>query len=317
MLGSPRSGTTLLYHMILSAGNFAVYHTESNVFNLLVPRFGDLSVRRNREALMKVWLNSKLFERSGLVAQEIETKILDECKNAGDFLRIIMESIAYQQHMERWAECTPDHLFYLAEIKKTIPDALVIHILRDGRDVALSLEKQHWIRPFPWDKGRDLVVAGFYWEWMVRKGRKNGQALGQDYFEVHFEDLVSNPRGTLPRVGQFIDHDLDYDRILRVGLGSVRHPNTSFGDTSGSTAFNPVGRWRTQLTDLQLTEFEGLFGRTLKEMGYHLAGAGLPKGKGRGRSRMVVYESLFSAKLWAKRNTPLGHWLISDDLSWL
>jgi hypothetical protein len=39
VLGCPRSGTTVLYHMLLSAGNFAVYRTESNVFNLLVPRF--------------------------------------------------------------------------------------------------------------------------------------------------------------------------------------------------------------------------------------------------------------------------------------
>lgn len=49
VLGSVRSGTTLLYHMLLSAGGFAVYRSESNVFNLLEPRFGDLHVRRNRK----------------------------------------------------------------------------------------------------------------------------------------------------------------------------------------------------------------------------------------------------------------------------
>src|SRR5580692_13071691 len=84
VLGSPRSGTTLLYHMILSAGNFAVYRTESNVFNLLGPRFGDLSVRRNREALMKVWLGSKLFTRSGLAATEVEHRVLEDCRSGGD-----------------------------------------------------------------------------------------------------------------------------------------------------------------------------------------------------------------------------------------
>src|SRR5215467_9454277 len=45
VLGCGRSGTTLLYHMILSAGDFAVYRTESNAINLLEPRFGDLSVK--------------------------------------------------------------------------------------------------------------------------------------------------------------------------------------------------------------------------------------------------------------------------------
>ena len=77
VLGCPRSGTTVLYHMLLSAGGFAVYRSESNVFNLLVPRFGDLRVRKNREELMDHWLRSKLFRVSGLDAQQIRRKILE------------------------------------------------------------------------------------------------------------------------------------------------------------------------------------------------------------------------------------------------
>src|SRR5271165_2516539 len=83
VLGCGRSGTTLLYHMLLSAGNFAVYRTESNAINLLEPRFGDLSVRRNKEKLMEAWLGSKLFERSGLDAQAIKAKVMAECRNGG------------------------------------------------------------------------------------------------------------------------------------------------------------------------------------------------------------------------------------------
>jgi hypothetical protein len=59
-----------------------------------------------------------------------------------------MEVIARKQHVQRWADCTPEHLLYLKQIQQTIPGALIIHVLRDGRDVSLSLEKQGWIRPF-------------------------------------------------------------------------------------------------------------------------------------------------------------------------
>src|SRR5271165_2730316 len=45
VLGCPRSGTTVLYHMLLSAGNFAVYRVESNAINLIEPAFGDLSIQ--------------------------------------------------------------------------------------------------------------------------------------------------------------------------------------------------------------------------------------------------------------------------------
>src|SRR2546426_5479321 len=80
VLGCPRSGTTVLYHMLLSAGGFAVYRAESNVFNLLVPRFGDLRSAKNRRRLLGHWLQSKLFEVSGLDTSEIESRVMSECR---------------------------------------------------------------------------------------------------------------------------------------------------------------------------------------------------------------------------------------------
>src|SRR5438132_11876943 len=218
VLGCGRSGTTLLYHMILSAGGFAVYRAESNVINLLEPRFGNLSIRRNREKLMDAWINSKLFLVSGLNADEIRNKVLQECRNGGDFLRIIMGGMARHQGVRRWADCTPEHLLYLARIKETIPDALIVHIIRDGRDVALSLGKQKWIHPFAWDRQHPLLAGALYWEWMVRKGREDGRKLGNDYCEVRFEELIQDPRTVLFRLGEFIEHDLDYDRIREIGI---------------------------------------------------------------------------------------------------
>ena len=70
-----------------------------------------------------------------------------------------MGDIAEQQGASRWGECTPEHLLYIDKIKRDIPDAKVIHVIRDGRDVAVSLDRQRWIRPFPWDKKQSLLVA--------------------------------------------------------------------------------------------------------------------------------------------------------------
>jgi hypothetical protein len=219
-----------------------------------------------------------------------------------------------QQNVERWADCTPDHLLYLDQIKRTIPEALVIHIVRDGRDVALSLEKQGWIRPFPWDKNNSVLVAGLYWEWIVNHGRENGRAWGADYTEVHFEDLITNPRPTLAKLGEFIQHDLDYDRIQSVGVGSVSDPNTSFKSGAG---FNPVGRWRSQFSPEALAQFESLMGSTLQGLGYDLATQNTSRNGHHLSGRRAAYQAVYGGKLWLKRNTPLGRWLISDDLSWL
>ena len=317
VVGCPRSGTTLLYHMLLSAGNFAMYRAESQVFNVLEPRFGDLSKASHREKLLQAWCGSALFSKTGLDAKEVEEKVFSECRNGGDFLRIVMQAMAQQQNVERWADSTPEHVLYLDRIKATIPDALAIHMIRDGRDVALSLQKQGWIRPFPWDRERSLEVAALYWEWIMQEGRRRGRALGSDYIEVHYEDLVQNPREVLARMSLFVEQDLDYDRIKKAGVGSVSHPNSSFVEETSTGEFTPVERWRSSLDERQLARLDDLIGQTLQELGYPLQSSEMPVA-GRSLARMrSVYQRYFSMKLRIKRDTSFGRWFASRDLSWL
>ena len=314
VLGCGRSGTTLLYHMLLSAGNFAVYRVESNVINLLEPRFGDLSDRRNQRHLLEAWYDSRLYTLSGLDKPELEARVAAECKNGGDFLRIIMEEMARKQGVERWADTTPEHLLHLHRIKETIPNALIIHIIRDGRDVALSTEKLGYIRPLPWDRKPVSMVSGLYWEWMVNKGRRDGKALGDDYIEVHFEDLIERPQETLNRLSPFIAQELDYDHIQKVGIGSVSAPNTSFKGGQPEQ-FSPIGRWKTGYSAEELATLEGLIGGTLEELNYELTTVRSPRSDLARMRRM--YRAYFDSKLFLKAKTPLGQMFVTRDLSWI
>jgi hypothetical protein len=298
--------------MLLSTGDFAVYRSESNVFNLLAPRFRGMRSAADRKELMEIWLRSKLFRVSGLDAREISDKIIGECRGGGDFLRIVMEEVARKQGTARWADCTPDHLLYMEEIKRQIPDALFIHIIRDGRDVALSYVKQGWSYPLPWDRDERLGVAGLYWEWVVRKGREQGRSLGANYQEVRFEELITNPRQTLLRLGQFIEHDLDYERIQRAGIGSVSQPNTSFADAS-EEIFNPVARWKTKMSVEQTASFEELVGDFLQELGYSPGSEAGRRMSLRASRLRTTYLAMFEAKHWMKA-TPLGRFVGLEPL---
>ena len=307
VLGCVRSGTTLLYHMLLSAGNFAVYRAESSVFNLLEPRFGDLSSPSNKKKLLEAWYESRLFTQSGLDKQEIAVKVMNECRNGGDFLRIVMSEIAMKQGVERWADTTPEHILYLHRIKETIPDALVIHIIRDGRDVALSTDKLGYIRRLPLDRQPAKMAAGLYWEWMVNKGRRDGRDLGADYTEVHFEELIRQPRETLAKIGQFIEQDLDYDQIRRVGIGSVSAPNTSF-ESESAEGFDPDWTLAERLL-ARRTRYVRRAGRT------HAGGQWIRSGderidaaRDRSDLRLMrsMYRAYFDTKLFLKAKTPLG-----------
>ncbi len=302
--------------MLLSAGGFAIYRTESSVFNVLKPCFGNFAQPLNRERLMDAWIRSKLFERSGLDERQIREKIMAECRSPGDFMRIVMEEVSRRQNVTRWADCTPEHLLYIPEIKKAFPNALVIHTIRDGRDVALSLAKQRWIRPLLSRTQSSLLAAGFYWEWMVHTGRALCRAIPSDYFEVRYEDLVLSPHETLRRLSAFIEQDLDYDQIQQMAVGSVSKPNTSFEKETQSGGFAPVGRWKTAFPPEELRKFEAILGGTLRELGYtarreaHQRIALLM-----GMRRM--YRTSFESKLWLKKHTSLGRIFMNPDLSWL
>ena len=303
VVGCPRSGTTVLYHMLLSAGDFAVYRSECNVFNLLVPRFRGMRSAADRQELMDIWLRSKMFRVSGLDAAEIRSKIFAECHNGGDFQRIVMGEVARKQGMRRWADSTPEHLLYIEQIKREIPDALFIHIIRDGRDVALSFAKQGWSYPLPWDRDEGLGVAGLYWEWVVRTGRAQGKRLGADYQEVRFEELISKPEETLLQLGRFIEHDLDYERIQRAGIGSVSEPNSSFAGDSGRS-FNPLARWKNKMSSEEIAALEELIGDFLTKLGYVLGSKAKRRSLRTARLRST-YMTMFEAK-HRMRSTPFG-----------
>ncbi len=310
IVGCPRSGTSFLYHLLLSAGGFAEFHTQMNAYDVLEPIFGDLSVPKNRKAAIAEWLRSKGFTVSGLDAIEIEAKILADCRGASDFLRLIMEEVARKQGVDRWIDSTPTNVPHMLRIQRDFPDAQFIHIIRDPRDVALSLDKQGWSRPLPWDKKQSLLAAALYWEWIVRKGRKLGAMIGKQYFEVRYEDLVEHQRETLAAIGSFLHHDVDYERVQQASIGSVKKPLTSFKEDLQEGQFTPVGRWKNRFPSGQLARLEALIGDYMQELGYELSGDAAKNHSFSTARKRMIYRLYYEAKQWAKIHTPLSRMMV-------
>jgi hypothetical protein len=308
VMGCHRSGTNLLYDTLLSAGGFAVYRGYLPVYKILIPRFGRLSVPENRAKIMEVWLKSKGFRRSGLDATALTQKVLRDCRSGGDFIRITMEEVARKQNVARWAVYDPDNVLHVARVKRDIPEALFVHIIRDGRDIALSLKAMGGFQPLPWDRGNgSLAATAAYWRWMVNRGRAAGRSIAKDYIEVRYEDLVGNPRETLAKLGNFLDHDLDYDRIQSASLGRLSESNSSFRGVAGEEQVSPLQRWKQRLHPEEVAGIEALVGDCLKENGYELATPEAQRKPGwRERWMRLIYASFLSSKLWLKIETPVG-----------
>ena len=309
VVGCHRSGTNLLYDMLMSAGGFALYRGSLPVYETLIPRFGSLERRSQREQLLRTWVRSKGFRRTGLDAEPLSSRILNECHNGGDFIRVIMDSVAASQGAPRWALYDPDNVLHMARLKANIPNAIFLHIIRDGRDIALSLKKMAGFRPLPWDRSesRSLVATALYWEWMVRNGREQGSRFSSDYIEIHYEDLITQPRETLQKLGASLDHDLDYDRIKNAGLGRLSETNSSFREEGGVGEINPLGRWKERLSRSDVAAIEAAVGECLEQTGYPLSLPEAERTPGiRESAQRALYRNYLSGKIWLKLNTPAG-----------
>lgn len=317
VMGCHRSGTNLLYDTLLSSGGFAVYRGYIPVYKILIPRFGSLENPDNRRKIAEVWLRSKGFRRSGLDATAVTEKVRQECRTGGDFIRITMDEVARNQNAARWAMYDPDTVLHVTRVKRDIPEALFVHIIRDGRDIALSLKAMGGFRPLPWDRSgrRSLLATAAYWQWMVCRGREYGRAIPDDYIEIRYEDLVGDPSGTLAKLGAFLDHELDHETIRRTSLGRLRESNSSFRGMHGEEQVSPVQRWKQRISEQEIARLEALVGGCLEECGYELHTPEAERRAGLGEKAMLgTYNAFLSTKLWLKIETPVGRFANMEAL---
>jgi hypothetical protein len=295
--------------MLLSSGGFAIYRGFLPIYKILIPRFGSMKNPAHRERILETWLRSKGFRRTGLDAAELSARILNECSTGGDFIRVVMDAVARSQQVQRWAVYDPDNVLHVERVKRDIPNALFVHIIRDGRDIALSLKKMGGFTPLPWDRNQtaSLVATSLYWEWMVHRGRAHGRKFPADYIEIRYEDLITKPHETLLKLGGFLDHDLDYDRIQRAGLGRLSETNSSFREEGAKEKINPLGRWKERLARADVAAIEATVGDCLQEHGYELSLPASERRRGLRQSWMRgMYPAFLGSKLWLKLHTPVG-----------
>jgi hypothetical protein len=122
-----------------------------------------------------------------------------------DGYRIFYSIYAGHFRKRRWGDKTPLYCLHLDTIRETLPEARFIHIIRDGRDAALSL-RQMWFSP-----GWAIETQAAHWRKYVLAAREAGLNR-PDYIEIRYEDLILKTRETLKQICGFID--LDYSDAM-------------------------------------------------------------------------------------------------------
>lgn len=304
ILGSPRSGTTLLSHLLLSSGGFAVVRSELHAMNIVGPRYGGLTSESDREALIEAWLGTEVHQRTGVSDARLAELVRSDVRSPADFLGAVMSEVCALQGAKRWSDCTPENVAYIELLASAFPEARFLHVVRDGRDVAASMAKRGIANASARDEGREIEVSAALWEWFVTAGRRGCEALPERSMEVRYEELVGDRAGTLAQISEFLKHEIDIERVEEIALGSVSKPNTSFEEDLNAGSFQPVERWRSSLSKDELAKVEAIVGEKLSELGYErsLARESLPLDDG----LKARYHRSYAVRQWLKTRTPLG-----------
>ena len=273
ILGAPRSGTSLLSRMLGSHPAIAV-PDETKIFEAFVrlqPLYGDLREparlrRLTRDVLGWRWIR-RLPDPPGLDAVLARVARADLC---GVF-EALLETWAAQQGKPRWGEKSPNNLFHWPLIEAGFPRAIVVHIVRDGRDVALS----QIAAPFG---PKTMASAALRWVHHIELIRAIGRRAGPGrYVELRYEDLLARPEAAITDVLQAVGEPFDpamlqFHRNARpVGTDPLNDVNILRPLQVANS-----GKWAAQAGADAIAVFEGIAGATLEACGYARATRAAP-----------------------------------------
>jgi hypothetical protein len=184
-------------------------------------------------------------------------------------LRDLVE-IVYRRHMEvegksRWGDKTPAYIEIVPALAAMFGDAKFIHLIRDGRDVAKSFQRQGWHGPWMQGYAREWLRAV---EWDLKLGRT---PLNERILRVRYEDLVLHPEATLRRICAFLDERFEEQMLLWRGKVAQAIPGREKGIHSSlgrDMSPSDVGRWKREMTPREVFVAEALMGAQLSHFGY-------------------------------------------------
>jgi hypothetical protein len=266
VVGNDRSGTTML-RLILDRSAELAIPPESMFLVDFAPirRRGGLGdPAAARRFLARVWSHPKV-RRWRLPSGPPE---LPEGLDHEQAYRFCVESpfraYAEAQGKPRWGDKTPWYVHHVEELLAVWPEARFVVLVRDGRDVALSVGRMPWGPNNAWSAAR-------WWAAGIRAGAEAMRRHPEQVMQVRYEDLASDPAPLAQRIAAFcgLSYQADMLAIERSQEAKVLEDQRAwFTNIWAGINTAPVGKWRTQMDGRSQRVFLSLAGRELEELGY-------------------------------------------------
>jgi hypothetical protein len=279
ILGVRRSGTTLLRVMLDRHSQLAV--PDETYF---VPQLADRHLRR-------VDADEFLEDVQRVVEWDLPLDVirarLRDGMPIGEAIGTVYAVYAEVQGKPRWGDKTPMYMQNLRLLERLFPDALYVHLIRDGRDAALSflamprgLVTETWMHP------RTIADFACQWRTEVAAARRLGRRVGAArYVEVRYEELVGDVEAALRRICGFAG--LAYEPAMVEYAGNVDVSAKPHQQRLTQPPTKGVRDWRLEMPAADVAAFEQVAGDLLGELGYEAS----HRPDAAGRARLAWYEA--------------------------
>lgn len=286
IVGCPRSGAGLVRVMFASHPDVVVAPDSPFVVELLV------ASRRasNPAAFDPAWFVDAVyaaedFRRWQLPRSTVEISFRENPPvSYGDAVRRVYQLLARRRGRSRYMDATPGNINHVSALSMLFPDSRIVHVIRDGRDVAASLLELGWA-----DRMED---AARYWRDQVGSARRVLRQLPAGrHHELRYEDLVLSPEQTLREVCDAIELPfnpamLEYRRTANSVIRASPRPHQH--RYLNHPLMRGLRDWQRDLPPRAVDRFDALAGDLLTELGYDLRSETVPwRARAGARSRSV------------------------------
>ncbi|MGB6424338.1 MAG: sulfotransferase [Solirubrobacterales bacterium] len=283
VVGLTRSGTTLLRMMLDAHPELTVPPETHFVPDLIKAAKADGA---SAESMLEALTSNRTWGDFGISGEQMLMRLqATPAGDAGAAVRCFFDAYAGAHGKPRWGDKTPRYMLSINRIGRALPEAKFIHLVRDGRDVALS-QTARGINEQP-----PPAEQAERWVKRIRKSREQAEKLGGNrYIEARYEDLVRDPEPVLRRICEFIELGYDpamltyYERAaerLQEMAGTLRqegeHAEQEAGyriDNHRPTTEPPdprrLDKWRREMDAADLATYDGVAGELLRELGYEV-----------------------------------------------
>lgn len=270
VVGCPRSGTTLLQRMLDHHPQLAVANDSHFIPQAIeaVAVGVDPTLTSELVEWVRTYRRFYRLDLSDAAVYEAAAK----ARTYREFVSALYSEYGRLRGKPLAGEKTPDYVRHLPRLHALFPWVRTIHLIRDGRAVALSTLE--WARE---DKGpgklelwreEPVAVCALWWRWQVSTGQHDGAALSPaQYREVKYEDLVARPEEILRALAAFLELPFAQE-MLTYYAGKVRYQPGLSAKKAWLPPTPGLRDWRTQMKERDVELFEALAGDLLSALGY-------------------------------------------------